>query len=398
MCEQGDAMTTLRRWTLLAILAAAGAGCADTGLATEEGSSTVSVGGKSVYLSFWARGWPGGEQTRGEVEVTHDDSAGWCLGGDGSEVDIDGDRIALPDMWPSSSSRGSGNFINRIELEANTTGLFGGWGSDLAIALFWRRAGSRDSWRPVNCGILPAASRMRDSDVDYYDPDLVEIDYNRLTITAAAPGSDEESRSFSACGVNDRSPEFSAFVFPNWNSCNMEDIYEYTLEASCDNRACPRYLGDPTSGSSSGSGGYRDSRSYDSRSSDPRNVDPRSSTGGNSGASNWSVQGHSFTIRDDQWSCDSVQLSSAGNAGEVRFSVSGTHTYPAGLDFELWHGRTVVVSSSSLPKASGNFSMNSVLVNGLAGDVRGEWELCVGDPVDDADSGRIDSWSIRASR
>lgn len=397
-----------KKWALGLCAAIAGtSGCMlPTEPATEDARSSVSVGGKSVWLKTADSGWPGQDEIDDTVWITRDDSS-WGGLSDGSQVTIAGSRYAFAD-W----TRSYGN-VGLIELEAST-GFWRGISTNLAIAVFHRSAGSRTRWLPVDCGLLPASDRMRRSDLEYYEPKdlLIDIDYREIQARGLDAG-DPEWVSFEMCGVTESRPEFAAFVFPRYNWGNMEDEYRYTLKAWCDGDSCPAYVGDPTdgsrsgsrSGSGSGSGSYTDCRDpragancTDSRarrdsgdgSRDDRE-DPRDAA-----RMSWSASARdSLEIRDDGVACSSVSVQDDGDARDATLTLSGRHDYPRALRITLGHARRdVEVRIPQLPE-SGTFRLDALPISGFSGDASGTWKLCVEDTdVRHTDEGEILSWSV----
>lgn len=394
-----------KKWMLGLFAAVVGAaGCMmESEPATEDARSSVSVGGKTVWLKTADFGWTGYDEVEDTVWITHDDSS-WGGLSDGDEVTIAGSRYAFAD-W----TRSTGN-IGVIELEADT-GFWRGISTDLAIALFHRNAGSRNRWMPVDCGLLPANERLRRTDLEYYEPKGLMVDLDYREIQAEALDSDgAEWVSFEACGVTESTPEFAAFVFPRYNWGNMEDEYAYTLKAWCDGDSCPAYVGDPTdgsrggsrSGSRTGSGSTTDCRDpragancTDTRSSRDQRYDSGSGSRDVTRYS-WSASSRgSFDIRDDGAACQSITVSDSGDARDAVVSLVGRHDYPAALRVTLGHDRRVVdVPMGRLPE-SGDFRLDAAAVYGFTGEASGTWKLCVEDTdYRHTDRGQIVSWSV----
>ena len=393
-----------KKWSIGLIAAVVGAaGCmVESEPATENARSSVSVGGKSLWLKTADFGWPGDDEIDDTVWVTRDDSS-WGGLSDGSQVTIAGSRYAFPD-W----TRSYGN-VGLIELEADL-GFWRGISTDLAIAVFHRTAGSRNRWTPVDCGLLAASERTRRTDLEYYEPKNLMIDLDYREIQARAMNTNrEEWVSFSACGVTESQPEFAAFVFPRYNMGNMEDEYAYTLKAWCDGDTCPAYVGDPTeagrNGSRSGSTGStidcrdpragancRDSRdSRDSRDTqDARDPDRNAVRGSWYASSSRAVE-----IRDNGVACSSVTVDDTGDARDVTITLAGRHDYPRALEITLGHGSRVVdVPVGRLPDR-GEFRLSAVAVSGFSGEARGTWKLCVEDvDLRHEDHGQLTSWSV----
>jgi len=370
---------------------------------TEDSGSSVSVGGKSVWLRFFDEAWPGTDEVEETVAITRDDSS-WGGFSDGTRVSIAGSRFAFPE-W----TRSYGN-VDLIELEAKT-GFWRGISTDLAIALFHRNSGTRNRWLPVDCGLLSASDRMQRTDLEYYEPKDLLIDLDYQEIQARAMNQDDtEWVSFYDCGVTESRPEFAAFVFPRYNFGNMEDEYGYTLEAWCDGGQCPEYEGDPSDGSSSGSGSrYGSDSRYGSGTDcrDPRAgancTDSRNRRDGSgsydsrdSTRMRWSgASRESLIVRDDGVACAAVTVSGSGDASYATLSLSGRHDYPRALRFTLGHARRdVEVRIPNLPE-SGSFRLDALPVSGFSGDASGTWKLCVEDTdTRHDDDGEILSWTV----
>lgn len=371
--------------------------------ATEDSGASVSVGGKTLWISTTDYGWEGYEDVEDTVWVTRDD-ASWGGFSDGTQVTMEGTRYAFAE-W----TRNYGT-VDVIELEAKV-GFWRGISTDLAIALYHRQSGSRTRWLPVDCGLLPDNQRLRRTDLEYYEPKDLLIDLDYQEIQARAMDTDrEETVDFYSCGVTESRPEFAAFVFPRYNWGNMEDEYKYTLKAWCDGGDCPEYEGDPTEPYNSSRNGSRTDSRYGSSTDcrDPRadrncantrdsrdtrdTRDTRDST-----RYAWSASSSgALYVEDDDVACQSISVNSSGDARNVVLTLRGYHDYPRVLEMTLGHNRQVMdVRLDSLPE-SGDFQLTAAAVYGFTGEARGTWKLCVEDTdTRHTDEGQVTSWTIQ---
>jgi V8-like Glu-specific endopeptidase len=110
-----------------------------------------------------------------------------------------------------------------------------------------------------------------------------------------------------------------------------------------------------------------------------------------SGASQSSV-----ALRDNGQVCSDIDVAQAGNAADVKISISGQHSYRAVLRATLAHNGVTrtVFDVGSFPRTAGDFAVSRQAVAGFSGSAAGVWRLCITDTDAFGDTGTLRSWSV----
>lgn len=93
--------------------------------------------------------------------------------------------------------------------------------------------------------------------------------------------------------------------------------------------------------------------------------------------------------------CTTLTIANAtGDASTARMDIQGTHTFPAALRATLSHNGITVDAFTTGTFTGSAFELGNKPVPGLAGDVNGDWTLCVIDTDAFGDSGTLQAWSV----
>ncbi len=120
-------------------------------------------------------------------------------------------------------------------------------------------------------------------------------------------------------------------------------------------------------------------------------------TGACGGGGAWSASATPNAPTVDNGSvCNTVTVTTAGDASAAKLDVSGRHDWRSILRGTLAHNGVTVAAfpTGTFPNNTGTFSFASRAIAGLSGDASGAWTLCVIDTDGFGDTGTLNSWSI----
>ena len=99
---------------------------------------------------------------------------------------------------------------------------------------------------------------------------------------------------------------------------------------------------------------------------------------------------------DNGSACDSVTVTGAGDAADVKLDLAGVHGWRSILRGTLAHDGVVVQAfgTGTFPRQGGAFGFTDRAVAGLSGSATGVWTLCIIDTDPYGDTGTLQSWGV----
>lgn len=119
--------------------------------------------------------------------------------------------------------------------------------------------------------------------------------------------------------------------------------------------------------------------------------------GGGGGTTGWSgTSSPNLATRDNGVVCDTINVSSNGNAADVRMDLDGVHGWRSILRGTLEHGGTTVevFGTGTFPRQGGTFGFNDQPISGFSGSAAGTWRFCLFDTDAFGDTGTLRSWGV----
>lgn len=124
-------------------------------------------------------------------------------------------------------------------------------------------------------------------------------------------------------------------------------------------------------------------------------LDISAQCGGTSGG--WSgARTPALPTVDNGQVCDSVTVSTSGNAADVELDLAGRHDWRSVLRGTLEHNgvRVEAFAAGTFPRQGGSISLTDQAIAGFSGDASGTWTLCIIDTDAYGDTGQLESWSV----
>ena len=119
--------------------------------------------------------------------------------------------------------------------------------------------------------------------------------------------------------------------------------------------------------------------------------------GGGGGAGDWTGSATpNVALKDLTTVCADVTVAGAGNASDVKLSLTGTHDYRSVLKATLAHNGVTATAfaTKSFPSSAGTYSLTNKAIAGFTGSATGTWTVCVTDTDGFGDTGKLASFSV----